>query len=62
MTSLTNDMVEVLTCLKDWEHAEKGMQHATRNEELANQFQNLYVIDDDVPTMESGSSGLKYNF
>ena len=35
-TSLTNDMVEVLTCLRDWKHAEKRIQHTIHNEELAN--------------------------
>ena len=47
-------MVEVLTCLKDWELAKKRMQHTTHNEELANQFQNSYVTEENVPTMGPG--------
>ena len=56
-TSLTIDMVEVLTCLRDWEHAEQKSQHTTHNEDLANQFQHLYVTEEGVLSMGSGLSG-----
>ena len=49
-TSLTSDMVEVLTCLRDWEHTRKRMQYTTHNEELVDQFQSLYVEEEDVPS------------
>ncbi|PON54333.1 HAT, C-terminal dimerization domain containing protein [Parasponia andersonii] len=48
-TSLAPDMVEVLTCVKDWEKAAKRNQDTIRicNEELAENFNNLYMNDDD---------------
>ncbi|PON55021.1 HAT, C-terminal dimerization domain containing protein [Parasponia andersonii] len=48
-TSLTPEMVEVLTCIKDWEKAAKRNQDTIRicNEELAKNFNNLYMNDDD---------------
>ena len=55
-TSLTSDMVEILTCLKDWEHAEKRIQHTTHNEDLANQFQDLYITEENVSNIESDPS------
>ncbi|PON70709.1 HAT, C-terminal dimerization domain containing protein [Parasponia andersonii] len=50
-TSLALEMVEVLTCVKDWEKAAKRNQDTIRicNEELAENFNNLYMNDDDEP-------------
>ena len=44
---LTSEMVEVLICLKDWELADKRIQHSAHNEDLANEFDNLYVVDEE---------------
>jgi hypothetical protein len=45
---LTSDMVEVLSCLKDWELADAQLQHniekETKDLELA--FENMYLDDD----------------
>ena len=41
--SLTPDMVEVLACVRDWEHAKKRLQHETVDEQLIQNFSNLYV-------------------
>ncbi|PON51494.1 HAT, C-terminal dimerization domain containing protein [Parasponia andersonii] len=48
-TSLAPEMVEVLACVKDWEKAVKRNQDTIRicNEELAENFNNLYMNDDD---------------
>ncbi|CAO2176540.1 unnamed protein product [Urochloa humidicola] len=47
---LTSDMVEVLSCLKDWELADAQLQHnvekETKDLELA--FENMYLDDDAV--------------
>ncbi|KAK0604709.1 hypothetical protein LWI29_018579 [Acer saccharum] len=40
---LTPDMVEVLTSLRDWEHAKKRLQNQTIDNELIQNFNNLYV-------------------
>ncbi|KAK0587912.1 hypothetical protein LWI29_031162 [Acer saccharum] len=40
---LTPDMVEVLTSLRDWEHAKKRLQNQTIDNELIQNFSNLYV-------------------
>ena len=37
-TSLTSDMVEVLTCLRYWEHTEKKIQHTTHNKDWPTRF------------------------
>ena len=48
-TSLAPEMVEVLACIKDYEKAAKRNQDTIRicNEELAENFNNLYMNDDD---------------
>ena len=46
-TSLTSEMVEVLTCLRDWEHAAIKSQHTTHNEDLVEQFENMYIVEED---------------
>ncbi|KAK3229989.1 hypothetical protein Dsin_001870 [Dipteronia sinensis] len=42
-TSLTHEMVEVLTCLQDWEHARMSIQHQMEDEEVIPNFSNLYI-------------------
>ncbi|GMN46064.1 hypothetical protein TIFTF001_015260 [Ficus carica] len=46
-TSLTPEMVEVLTCLKDWEHADKRLQYAVEDQEILQHFNEMTIIDDD---------------
>ena len=41
--SLSSKMVEVLTCLQDWEHVRMKMQHQTEDREVFQNFTNLYV-------------------
>ena len=42
--SLTPEMVECLTCLKDWELVFRRAQYETRNsEEMCEYFSNMYV-------------------
>ncbi|KAK3212259.1 hypothetical protein Dsin_016965 [Dipteronia sinensis] len=40
---LTPEMVEVLTCVRDWEHSRKRLQNETVNEEFIQNFSNLFV-------------------
>ncbi|KAK3221739.1 hypothetical protein Dsin_008764 [Dipteronia sinensis] len=40
---LTPEMVEVLICIRDWEHARKRMQNETVDEQFIQNFSNLYV-------------------
>ncbi|KAK2645113.1 hypothetical protein Ddye_020308 [Dipteronia dyeriana] len=42
---LSPEMVEVLTCLRDWEHAKKWLQNLTVDKELNLNFDNLYIDD-----------------
>ena len=45
--SLTSEMVEILTIVKDWEQAEGRSQHNVENQELQLSFENLYLDVDD---------------
>ncbi|XP_066392152.1 zinc finger BED domain-containing protein RICESLEEPER 2-like [Miscanthus floridulus] len=45
---LSPEIVEMLTCIKDWELGEKRKQHVVDNQEPENSFQNLY-LDEDEP-------------
>ena len=36
-------MVEVLTCLRDYEQAQMRMQHQMEDQELIQNFVNLYI-------------------
>ncbi|KAK3222401.1 hypothetical protein Dsin_009426 [Dipteronia sinensis] len=40
---LTPEMVEVLTCVRDWEHSRKRLQNETVDEEFIQNFSNLFV-------------------
>ena len=40
---MTPEMVEVLACVRDWEHARKRLQNETVDEEFVQNFSNLYV-------------------
>ena len=40
---LKSDVVEMLTCIKDWEDAEARMQHMVHDKELEETFENLYL-------------------
>ena len=42
-TSLSNEMVEVLMTVKDWEQAESRLQHTADNKYLEESFENLYL-------------------
>ena len=42
-SSMTPEMVEVLACVRDWEHARKRLQNETVDEEFVQNFSNLYV-------------------
>jgi len=42
-SSLAPEMVEVLACIRDWERAKKRLQNETVDEELIQNFSNLYV-------------------
>ena len=42
-TSLSNEMVEVLMTVKDWEQAESRLQHTADNKDLEESFENLYL-------------------
>ena len=45
--SLTSDMVEILTIVRDWEQAEERSQESERNsEELTDLFSGLYIAHD----------------
>ena len=48
-------VVEVLTWLRDWEHAAQRMQHTAHNQELIQEFENLY-LNDDVPKASSADN------
>jgi hypothetical protein len=40
---LKPEMVEMLTCMKDWEAAEVRLQHNVENKELEEAFEELYL-------------------
>eukprot|EP00267_Zea_mays_P056099 XP_023156135.1 uncharacterized protein LOC111589531 [Zea mays] len=40
---LKSDVVEMLTCIKDWEDDEARMQHMVYDKELEETFENLYI-------------------
>jgi chromosome condensin MukBEF complex kleisin-like MukF subunit len=40
---LKPEMVEMLTCIKDWEAAEARMQHMVEDKELKEAFKELYL-------------------
>jgi hypothetical protein len=43
---LTSDMVEILSCLKDWELGAARAQHNLVDYEVENAFENLYLDED----------------
>jgi hypothetical protein len=47
---LTPDMVEVLSCIKDWELADMRNQHTVEKEtkEFEATFEAIYLVDEDV--------------
>nr|XP_034571790.1 uncharacterized protein LOC117836437 [Setaria viridis] len=47
---LTSDMVEVLSCLKDWELVDAQLQHNIEKEtkDLDLAFENMFLDDDDA--------------
>lgn len=55
---LTSEMVEMLTCIKDWEEGNARTQHTVENKELEDSFSDLYLDDEQVPvdTLESSQS------
>jgi hypothetical protein len=40
---LTPEMVEILTCLKDWQMGDDRDQHSLENPELQDAFDNQYL-------------------
>jgi chromosome condensin MukBEF complex kleisin-like MukF subunit len=40
---LKSYVAEMLTCIKDWEHAEARMQHLVDDNELEESFEGLYL-------------------
>jgi hypothetical protein len=44
--SLTSDMVQMISCLKDWELRAARQQHEVENEELLSAFQELFIDED----------------
>jgi hypothetical protein len=48
-------MVEMLTCIKDWEEGNARTQHTVENKEL-DSFSDLYLDDEQVPVDTPGSS------
>jgi hypothetical protein len=53
---LTSEMVEMLTCVKDWEEGNARTQHTKENKELEESFFELYLDDEPIPVDTSGSS------
>jgi hypothetical protein len=45
---LTSEMVEMLTCIKDWEEGNARTQHTVENKELEDSFSDLYLDDEQV--------------
>jgi hypothetical protein len=43
---LRSDMVEMISCLKDWELAAARRQHEVENEELLSAFEDLFIEED----------------
>jgi hypothetical protein len=57
---LTTDMVEVLSCIKDWELANKHMQNTVEKEtkELESTFENMYLdVEDSSNKREKDKDG-----
>jgi hypothetical protein len=44
--SLRSDMVEMISCLKDWELSTARQQHEVENEELLSAFEDLFIKED----------------
>jgi hypothetical protein len=55
---LTTDMVEVLSCIKDWELADKHMQNTVENDtkELEATYENMYLDVEDRDKDKDGES------
>ena len=53
---LTSEMVEMLTCIKDWEEGNARTQHTVENKELEDLFSDLYLDDEQVSVDTPGSS------
>ena len=50
--SLTSEMVEILTCLKDWQLGESREQHNIANNDMEEHYKNMYLDEE----CESGVS------
>jgi hypothetical protein len=46
---LTLEIVEMLTCIKDWEEGNARTQHTVEDKELEDSFSQLYLDDEQVP-------------
>jgi hypothetical protein len=44
--SLSSDMVEMISCLKNWELAAARQQHEVENEELLSAFDDIFIEED----------------
>jgi hypothetical protein len=49
-------MVEMLTCIKEWEEGNASTQHTVENKELEDSFSDLYLGDEQVSVDTPGSS------
>jgi hypothetical protein len=58
--SLGSSMVEVMTCLKDWQQGEDRQQHTTKNVALEEAYKNQYLDEDGAgaPTDQDSGSRL----
>jgi hypothetical protein len=50
--SLTSDMVEMISCLKDWELGAARQQHEFENEEILSAFQDLFIDEDQTQSAD----------
>jgi hypothetical protein len=53
---LTSELVEMLTCIKDWEEGNARTQHTIENKELEDSFSDLYLDDEQILVDTPGSS------
>jgi hypothetical protein len=51
-------MVEMISCLKDWELGAARQQHEVENEEVLSAFAELF-IDEDQATASAGGGGVQ---
>jgi hypothetical protein len=55
--SLTSNMVEMISCLKDWELGAARQQHEVENEEVLSAFAELFIDEDQATASAAGGGG-----